>query len=247
MEETRPLLAAYEDLASRVELDLAAPALTEEQVHDGCRLARECGARAVTVRPSDADLAVRWLDGSGVAVAGVVGFPHGWQTTAVKLYEARDLLRRGAREIEMALNTGKLVSRQFQYIESELVQMTETCHETGAVLKVVLDTAHLTAEHQVIACKMCRLAGVDFAAVVSGFPPALPALEVLRFVRPRLKERAGLKVCGVAVLGEALAAYEAGADRFGTAAAGPLLAAWKALLAERARAAQDSAGSQVAP
>jgi len=79
-------------------------------------------------------------------VGSVAGFPHGSTTTAAKLYEARDLLRRGAREIDMVLNIGKLISRQFQYVEMELAQMAEACHDAGAILKVIFENAYLTDE-----------------------------------------------------------------------------------------------------
>jgi len=50
---------------------------------------------SITVRPSDAQLVVQWLSGSGVTVASVAGFPHGNETTPVKLHAIRDLLSLG--------------------------------------------------------------------------------------------------------------------------------------------------------
>src|SRR5690348_5725779 len=132
MDQERPPLATYESLAKMIDHSLVRPELTEADIVEGCRLAKSYGVASVCVRPSDVDAAVREMGGSGIPVGTVVGFPHGSSTTSVKLYEARDLLRRGAKEIDMVLNIGKLRSRAFQYIEAELLQMADTCHQQGA-------------------------------------------------------------------------------------------------------------------
>lgn len=233
-----PPLATYEALARMIDHSLVRPELTEEQVIEGCRLARAYGTASVSMRPSDADLAVRHLSGSPVVVGSVAGFPHGSQTTAVKLYEARDLLRRGVREIDMVINIGKLVSRQFQYIETELVQMAETCHESGALLKVILETAYLTDELKIVACKICTNAGCDFVKTSTGIAPGGATLEDVRLMRAHCGPDVGVKAAGgVRTLEAALAFYEAGCTRIGATATAAILDAWKARLeqAERTR------------
>ena len=109
-----PLPSTYEELAQAMDFHLLAPEMPEEQLYEGCRLARNWKVGTVVVRPSDVDLAVRWLGDAPVRVCGVVGFPHGSSTTSTKLYETHDVLRRGAREVEPVLNLGKLASRHFQ-------------------------------------------------------------------------------------------------------------------------------------
>src|SRR5260221_11704101 len=96
--EARPPLNTYEGLARMIDHPLVRPELTDDQVVEGCGLARRYQVASVSVRPSDVDLAVRLLGGSGVAVGSLAGFPHGSSTTPVKLYEIRDVLRRGAKE-----------------------------------------------------------------------------------------------------------------------------------------------------
>ena len=119
-QDARPPLTRYEELAKMIDHSLLRPELTEEQVNEGCRIAREYQVASVTVRPCDVDFAVRQMQGSGVPVGSVAGFTHGSNTTAVKLYETRDMLRRGAREVDMVINISKLLSRQFQHVETEL-------------------------------------------------------------------------------------------------------------------------------
>ena len=102
-ENTRPPPVTVEDLAKLIDHSLLRPELPDAQVLEGCRVAREYNVATVTVRPCDVDTAVRAMEGSGIGVSTVAGFPHGSSTTATKIYEVRDLLRRGASEVDMVL------------------------------------------------------------------------------------------------------------------------------------------------
>jgi deoxyribose-phosphate aldolase len=239
MDQDRPPLATYEGLAKMIDHSLVRPELTEAEIVEGCRLAREYKVASVSVRPSDVDAAVRELQGSEVAVGSVAGFPHGSSTTSVKLYEARDLLRRGAKEIDMVLNIGKLRSRAFQYIETELLQMADTCHQQGAIVKVIFENAYLTDELKIVACRICNRAGVDFAKTSTGFAPTGYTLADLRLMRKHLPADIGIKAAsGVRTLETALEVYEAGCSRFGATQTAAILDAWKARLKEMQQAQQ---------
>jgi len=234
MDHDRPPLATYEALAKMIDHSLVRPELTDAQVFEGCQIARSYHVASVSVRPSDVDAAVRVLDGSDVAVGSVAGFPHGSSNTGVKLYEARDLLRRGAREIDMVLNIGKLISRNFQYIETELLQMADACHQQGALLKVIFENAYLTDEHKIVACRICARAGVDFAKTSTGFAPSGYTLADLKLMRKHLPEQIGIKAAsGVRTLDTALEVYEAGCSRFGATQTVAILDAWKTRLKEK--------------
>src|SRR5690606_28758474 len=99
------------------------------------------------------------------------GFPHGSSNTATKLYEGRDLLRRGAKEVSLVVNYGKMISRQFQHVETEILQMSESCHQAGAILKVIFENAYLAQDLKIILCKMCKRTDPDFAEPGTGFAP----------------------------------------------------------------------------
>ena len=224
----------YLDLAKMIDHSLLRPELTQDQVFEGCRIARQYDVASVTVRPSDVDLAVAWMSGSGAPVGSVAGFPHGSQTTSVKLYEARDLLRRGAREIDMVLNIGKLISRQFQHVETEIQQMAAACHEGGAILKVIFENAYLTDELKIVACKISTRARADFVKTSTGFAPSGYTLEDLRLMRAHAGPEVQVKAAGgVRTLEKALEVRQAGCSRFGATATVAILEEWKARL-ERA-------------
>ncbi len=208
------------------------PELTEEEVHIGCEIARQYRIAAVTVRPSDVDLAVSWTKGSGVAVASVVSYPHGSETTSMKVYATRDLLRRGATEIDTVINIGKMISRQFQYVEMELQQMAEACHEAGAVLKVAFENGYLTEDLKTIACKIVKRAGADYARTSTPFGPAPYSLDDVVLMKRLLGDKAKIKASGgIRTIREVLELREAGCARIGTSVTVAILEDWKAQLA----------------
>ncbi len=229
----RPPLTTYEDLAKMIDHSLVRPELTDEQVIAGCELAKRYQVASVSVRPCDVDVAVRLLSGSGVAVGSVAGFPHGSSTTAVKLYEIRDVLRRGAREVDMVLNISRLLSRQFQYVETELLQCAEECHKQDALLKVIFENAYLTDELKIVACRISARAEADFVKTSTAFAPTGYTIEDLKLMRKHTPERVGVKAAGgVRTLEKALEVHEAGCSRFGATATAAILEAWKARLSQ---------------
>lgn len=226
--DERPALTDVPSLARLLVRPLLAPDAADDALHAGLQAALRAGFGAVCVRPSDVDAAVRLLSGRGVTVSSVVGFPHGGSTTATKLYETRDLLRRGAREIELVINLGKLRSRQFQYVEAEILQVAQACHESQAIMKVVLENSVLTEDLKVIACKIAKRAEADIVKTATGFARPSANWEAdLMLLKRVLKD-----VCEVEAgecvdsLDAALRAYSLGADRLATPHAEALLAAW---------------------
>ncbi|MBM3773708.1 MAG: deoxyribose-phosphate aldolase [Acidobacteria bacterium] len=236
------LLETYESLAAALDHTLLAPELTEEQTIAGCEQARSSRIGAVTVRPCDADTALRLLENSGVQVASVSGFPHGSTTTAAKLYETRDLLRRGVRRIRAVVNISKLLSRQFQFVETELLQLAEACHKEGALLEVVFENAWMSPELKIVGCRLCVRAGADFVSTSTGFGPSGYALEDLRLLRQRLPETTGIRAAGVETLEQAVETFGAGAAAIGTPGPALILEAWKLELKQREAAAAPPAG-----
>lgn len=228
--------ATYEQLAGMIEHALVRPDLSEEHVASGCRLAYDYRVAAAMVKPCDVDIAVRILEGSGVAVASVAGFPHGSSNTATKLYEGRDLLRRGAKEIGLVVNFGKMISRQFQHVETEIMQMADSCHQSGAKCKVIFENGFLSDELKIVLCKIVKRAGVDFAETSTAFGPSGYRAEDAAFLKTYLRGRVQIKASGgIRTLDQALGVHAAGCARFGTTQTESILDEWKARLKEMAK------------
>jgi len=233
--EERAPLVTYEDVAGRLELALTRPDLNEEEVDAACRKARAFGLGAVVVRPSDVDMAARILDGSSVALASVAGFPHGSSTTGAKLYEGRDLLRRGVKEVNLVVNYGRMLSRQFQHVETEILQMSESCHQGDAILKLVFESAYLAEDLKNILCKMAKRTDTDF--IETDNPADLLQLKSI------CKDVVKIKVSGSSTLEKFEEAYKAGIERYGVTDPFAIAGEWKQILAAREAAAKQSAAN----
>jgi len=231
-------LTTYEDFAQLIDHSLVRPELSDEQVVEGLELAKRYGVASVSVRPCDIDLAVRTLEGSPVKAGSVSGFPHGSQNTATKLYETRDLLRRGAKEIDMAIAISKLISREFQHVQMELLQMSELCHKEGALLKVILETGYLNEEQTIIACRCCERAEVDFVRTSTGFGPRGCTIEDVKLMRKHVPEEIGVKAAGgLRTVDQVLEVYGLGCTRIGTTSTTVILDEWRARLAANTQGA----------
>lgn len=226
----QPPLETYESLAGLLELTLLGPGLSADDVDAGCRLAQEYNVAAIVVRPCDVDMVTRWMKGSAVKVASVAGYPYGVSTTGAKLYEGRDLLRIGVRELDFVLNPAAMLSRQFQHVETELMQIVRSAHDTDATLTVVCNNRLLADDLKIIATRLCKRVEADSIAIQHSEAD-------LKIVKPLLKDLLRLKRSdAVLTLDEALATRDAGYSRMTTSNIAPILDAWKLRLAEQAKA-----------
>ncbi len=206
------------DLAGLLEYNLTRPDLTEESVARACETAKQHAVASVIVRPSDVDSVSRLISGSSVRLGTLAGAEHGFATTAAKTYDTRDLLRRGAREIDTVMNTGKLLSRQFQYLETELLQMADSCHQSGALLKVNLESEYLNEELNILACRIARRAGADYIGT--------DKLADVPLLIANSRERLKIKCCTRALDLETVLAFRgAGCTRIEVADPAAILAA----------------------
>ena len=230
--ETAQPVETYESLAGLIDYVLLRPDLSADDLAEGCRVAREYAVRAVVVRPCDVETVARWLSGSGVAVAGAVGYPYGYSTTGTKLFEGRDLLRLGAKELEFTLNASKMISRQFQHVETELLQIVNSAHESGAILKVVYNSRFLADDLKIIATKIVKRVEADMISI--DYRESDVAL-----LKPLLKDVLQLKCAGpIDTMADVVAKRTQGFVRIGCTNPAGVLDDWKKHLAEEAAKAQ---------
>lgn len=153
-----------EEFTKKINLPILEATLTEKELYNRCLAARAHGIGAVIVRPCDVDSALRFVGMGSVKVASVIGYPWGGNSTGVKLYECRDLLRRGVRELYAFPNPGKMISRQFQHQEVEFIQFADDCLAAGATLKIVVDNTLLDDEMKIITCRMAKRVNAHYIA-----------------------------------------------------------------------------------
>ena len=139
------------------------------------------------------------LAGTDVLVGTVVGFPHGSSTTETKVFEARDALDNGARELDMVINIGRLRGGDHAYVGADIRAIVEVAATAGALVKVIFENAYLTDDEKVVACHLTEDAGADFVKTSTGFAASGATMEDLilmrRSVGPRCRSRPQV-VCG---------------------------------------------------
>jgi deoxyribose-phosphate aldolase len=205
-------------MAPCIDHTLLRPEATYAQITRLCREAAEYHFASVCVNPVHVSPAQALLSGTGVAVCTVVGFPLGATTTDVKVFETRQAVRSGAREIDMVLHVGALKSRDFAAVENDVRNVAAACGEE-ALLKVIIEAALLSDEEKVQACAIAKLAGADFVKTSTGFGPGGATIADVELMRRTVGEDLGVKAAGgIRDRETAERMIRAGADRVGASA-----------------------------
>jgi deoxyribose-phosphate aldolase len=211
------LLESWRSVAKIVDHTNLRPEATSAQIVKLCDEAKEFGFGAVMLNPCYVALAHSQLQGSGVKVGTVIGFPLGATLASVKRFEAAEALKLGAVEIDMVQNIGALKSGNRDLVLSEIRALAELAHERGALLKVILEMGLLTEEEKVIACELSERAGADFVKTSTGFLGGVATVQDVALMRRTVK--IGVKASGgIRGANDAKALIEAGANRLGTSA-----------------------------
>lgn len=160
----------YEELAGMIDHSLLHPTLTDRELIAGCKLAIRYGVASVCIKPYAVKLASKLLQGTGVAVGAVVGFPHGSSATEVKRFETEVACRDGASEIDMVINIGKALSGDWRYVAREVRAVVREAHAHGAIVKVILENDFLPSDAiKKKLCRACEKAGADFVKTSTGY------------------------------------------------------------------------------
>ncbi|MCC7128982.1 MAG: deoxyribose-phosphate aldolase [Anaerolineae bacterium] len=158
------------DIAKMIDHSLLHPALTDQELKEGCEIAAMYHAASACVKPCDVRQAKLYLEGSDVVVCGVVGFPHGNSTIEIKALETEQVIRDGAVEVDMVVNIGKVLSEDWDYIQREIQTIVRIVKEHGAVLKVIFENDLLPDDRfKIRLCEICSACQVDYVKTSTGY------------------------------------------------------------------------------
>ncbi len=206
-----------EEIAKMIDHTLLKPEASKADIEKLCDEARTHNFYSVCVNPAYVSLAARRLQGSEVKVTCVVGFPLGAQAPEIKVLEARKALREGAREIDMVINVGALKSGDDALVLRDIRGVVEACIESRAICKVILETALLTDEEKVRACRLSVKAGAHFVKTSTGFGPGGATEEDIRLMSREVAPKLGVKASGgIRSYDDAVRMIAAGATRIGS-------------------------------
>lgn len=205
-------IAAYID-HTLLKQDAAAP-----QIDRLCAEAAQYHFASVCVNPWYVPRCVKHLQGTGVKVCTVVGFPLGATTTESKVFETLQAVRSGAEEIDMVMNVCAMKSGNTRAIEQE-IQALAAAVEGHAILKVILEACLLTEEEKILACQIAKRAGADFVKTSTGFSTGGATVADVALMRRTVGPEMGVKAAGgIRDYATAKAMLDAGATRIGASA-----------------------------
>ncbi len=208
--------ATAHDWASLIDHTLLKPEAAESDIRKLCDEAVQFGFASVCVNPAWVKRAAQFLQGSGVPVCTVIGFPLGATLPDVKAFEARRSIFNGAREVDMVINIGALKSGDVCAVEDDIRAVASAAHENGVLCKVIIETALLTDQEKVTACLAAKNAGADFVKTSTGFSKGGATVEDVALMRRTVGHALGVKASGgVKGIDDARAMFEAGATRIG--------------------------------
>jgi deoxyribose-phosphate aldolase len=186
----------YEQMAKMIDHSLLNPVLTDQELNEGCLLARRYDVASVCIKPYYLKRCVELLAGSAVAPSITIGFPHGGHTTAMKVLEAREGVRDGAAELDMVVNIGKVLSGDWNFVRSDIASVVKAAHDGGALIKVIFENCYLKDEQKIVLCEICGELRADFVKTSTGYAPGGATTEDLKLMRAHSPAHVQVKAAG---------------------------------------------------
>lgn len=207
-------------ILSRCDHTLLKPFSTWEDMIPICEDALKYHTASVCIPPSFVKKAHETYPELNICT--VIGFPNGYNTTAVKVFEAKEAIREGASEIDMVINIGAMKAGNYDFVEREIAELREATR--GKILKVIVETCYLTEEEKIKVCELVTNAGADFIKTSTGFGPAGATIEDINLFKKHIGPKVKMKAAGGISTVEDLEAFvDAGCERIGTSRAIGLL------------------------
>jgi len=220
-----------EELAGCIDHTLLDATATREQIEQACRQAKDYAFHTVCVNGRWLTLAAELLAGSKVAVGGVVSLPLGANSTKSKVAQTTDAIFAGADEIDMVADLAAIIEGDSRYLLSQLQAVLKVCQSMrpAVVLKVIIESAALSDNQKVFACRIAQQAGADFVKTSTGLNPAggasLEDIKLMKETAPRCRVKAA---GGIRTAKQVIEMLAAGAQRIGTSSGVQIMEEFKA-------------------
>jgi deoxyribose-phosphate aldolase len=199
-----------------IEQTVLKPLTTDVDIEKLISEAKKYGFVGICVPPFWVKKAKRDIGEAPIQLVTVIGFPLGYNMTETKIYETELAIQNGADEIDVVWSISAYKSKM-TWPKIELAKLAQTCHDHEKILKVIIETAYLTDQEIIQACKICSEAGVDYVKTSTGFAPEGAREDHIRLMRENLPSNVGIKASGgIKTYETAVKLIAAGADRIGT-------------------------------
>lgn len=212
-------------IASYVDHTLLTPTATWEEVKQILEEAIQYGAASACIPPSFVQQAAEFVGGA-LPICTVIGFPNGYSTTRSKVFETREALYYGAKEIDMVINQGWVKEKRLDEVEKEIRAIREECNRgEDIILKVIIETSALTPEEIVALCRVVTVAKADYIKTSTGFGAAGATPENVLLMISNIGPSVKLKAAGgIRTFEQAQQFIDLGASRLGSSQIIPMIA-----------------------
>lgn len=211
-------------IAGMMDISLLQPQFTRNEIDELIDMAIKYKMASVCAKGYDVAYCAKKLQGTGVKVGGIAGFPHGNSPIEVKVFEAIKNIEDGAEELDTVLPIGLIRSGMYDYALKELNAITEECHKRNVILKVIFENSFLTPDEIQKCCEICNKAGVDFVKTSTGYSAYGARLEDVVLMRKYADKNIQVKAAGgIRTLDDFMMYYDAGVTRQGTRAAAAIV------------------------
>ena len=203
-----------EEILKKVDHTLLVQTATWEEIREILDDAMKYHTASACIPAAYVKQAAEYVQGR-LPICTVIGFPNGYHTTAVKVFETKDAVANGASEIDMVINIGILKDKRYEEIEEEIRQVHAACD--GRILKVIIETCLLTEEEKIKMCEIVTKAGAEFIKTSTGFSTGGATFEDVELMRKHVGANVKVKAAGgIASFADAEKFVDLGADRLGT-------------------------------
>ena len=203
-----------EEVLRKVDHTLLKQQSTWEDIKKICDDGLKYQTASVCIPPSFVRQAKEYVE-NNIMICTVIGFPNGYNTTAVKVYETKDAVENGADEIDMVINIGMLKDKMYDEILDEINQIKDAC--CGKLLKVIIETCLLTEEEKIKMCEIVSESRADYIKTSTGFSTNGATQEDIKLFKMYMKDGKGIKAAGgVSSFDDANEYIKNGATRLGT-------------------------------
>ena len=202
------------EILSRVDHTLLSQSATIEEIKALCDDGIKYQTASVCIPPSFVKAAKEYV-GQRLKICTVIGFPNGYNTTAVKCFETEDAIKNGADEIDMVINIGWLKDKKYDEILNEIKAVKSVCGDK--ILKVIIETCLLSRDEKIKMCKLVSLSGADYIKTSTGFSTRGATREDVEIFAEYKSEHLKIKAAGgISSLEDAEDFIKLGAERLGT-------------------------------
>ena len=202
------------EILSKVDHTVLGQSATWEDIKALCDEGIKYGCASVCIAPSFVKKAKQYV-GNDLRICTVIGFPNGYNTTAVKVFEASEAVENGADEIDMVINIGMLKEKRYDDILKEINEIKEACN--GRLLKVIIETCLLTEDEKIKMCEIVSESDADFIKTSTGFSTGGATKEDIELFSKNVSDVTLIKAAGgISSLQDAEDMLKLGASRLGT-------------------------------